>query len=120
MAFWDDWNNQSKGAVIGFALGGITAIPGAMIGAQKDQQEAAEREREEMEQARIFAVRREFGIMQQKQNMISANSNRPQRSSTPQNESGDINATQALNESGFIGQNIINTGSTTPSSSGTF
>ena len=103
------------GAAVGFVVGGIG---GAIMG--EAQEDAAERERQELEQARVAAVMREFGIMQQKANMATAGANRPQRSSTPQNTSGDVSATQALNESGFIGQNIINTGSTTPSASGTF
>lgn len=103
------------GAAAGFAVGGLVGLLG------QDAAEDAERERRRrMDEARTQAVMREFGIMQQKTNRLVANRGR-RPSSSGENTQGDVSATEALNESGFIGQAVINTGSTTPaSSSGTF
>lgn len=104
----------AAGAAIGFIAGGVM---GALQGGAS--QDAADEEARRLEEARVASVMREFGVMQQKQNIAAAGSRRVTKGKS-QNQSGDVNATQTLSESGFIGQNMINTGGPTPSSSGTF
>jgi hypothetical protein len=102
----------AAGAAIGFVVGGIS---GAMMA--DAQQDAADEEAQRLEQARVDSVMREFGVMQQKQNMATAGS---RRNDSGRTSSKNLNATQTLSEAGFIGQNMINSGGSTPSSSGTF
>ena len=107
------------GAGVGFAVGGLIGLMGSSSAEKAEEEEARRRNI-----AQANAVMREFGIMQQKQNQIMAGAQQrsnknSSKSGKPQNNSGDI-ATQTLSESGFIGQNMVNSGGSTPSASGTF
>lgn len=106
----------ATGAMVGGPIGavvgaGVGAIGGYLMG--KSQGDSAQRAQDARDEARREAMVREFGIMQQRSNSTANQAKRAMNTS-------NRNASEALSQAGFMGQNMINSGGVVPSSAGTF
>lgn len=80
----DKVGGKTIGAVLGGALFGVAgAYIGSVLGGKRDEEKAAEEERQKLESARVQSVLSQIGITKQKQSLIGGRGNKGRGSGNP-------------------------------------